>query len=146
MDANWSDNEEEYYEEECEMIDEDVNEDEVLRLMDEMEPPLRTCSRVFYAGDEVVTSVLPKEKQEELKANGFIVIDNFCPSDLVCLPDCVTKTFKVGAAYNETTKLVEDGKLLPAHRPSTKGYDINARSDLTTFLKLEDEGAHTTAF
>lgn len=89
--SEWSDDgvvEGDQYEENDE-VDEVVNEEEVLRMMDEMEPPFKTCSRLFFSASEKQPkefSVLSSVEEEELRRNGFLYLDQFCEKQLVRFP------------------------------------------------------------
>jgi len=108
----------------------EVEEEEMLKILDSIEPPLLTCSRLFLK-TEGPHSLLSDYHRQSLRTTGFVVVDNFC--------DFTT----IREAQKEALRRVTVPELFqPAHNANTKGFDTNTRDDLTVMLKYTEGGMY----
>ncbi|KAL0049263.1 hypothetical protein WJX82_009993 [Trebouxia sp. C0006] len=110
----------------------ELSEEDLLQLLDNQEPALQVCSRLFYQGWEKHTrfSCLNQSQISDLKHRGFIIKDE-CLAETVC-EQLHAQAVQLHSA-GDMEKAAKVG--LMSDMPLDKFTDVSARGDSITWLR-----------
>ncbi|KAK9820208.1 hypothetical protein WJX72_007516 [[Myrmecia] bisecta] len=129
--SDYYDSEGDASEEEEEEEEVEITEEEVMRLLDQQEPPFQVCSRLFFKQlPSLRLRQLTRQQLQQFRSTGFVIVDNFITQEASARIHSDALLLHRQGAFQEASALgVNDS--------NSKSYtDRRARGDSLTWLHV----------